>query len=59
MYKDFDTEAILVQIKEVGVIFSAEFRQNPIPQTRQEFMDGLRSIEERSLYELRQRIDLT
>jgi myo-inositol-1(or 4)-monophosphatase len=58
MYKDFDTEAILVQIKEVGIIFSAEFRQNPIPQTRQKFMDGLRSIEERSLYELRQRIDL-
>lgn len=36
MYKDFDAEAILSQIMEVGGIFLEGFRQNEIPQTRQD-----------------------
>jgi len=57
MYRTLDTKAILAQIREVGEIFTAGFRQDRIPQSRQEFMDGLALIEEQSLFELRQRID--
>ncbi|WP_031530288.1 inositol monophosphatase family protein [Dyadobacter crusticola] len=57
MYKTLDTKVILAQIKEVGRIFLADFRQNQIPQSHQDLMNGLKLIEECSLNELRQRID--
>ena len=57
MVDDFDINVLLAHVKEVGRIFLAEFRQKEIPQTRRDFMTALKMVEDRSLFELRLRID--